>query len=66
MIGRSFGRGRGGLLLLFESLEVKVGEGGRKPKKEQVEEKKFYFCQSEKRLRNLISKKMMMRSVDGH
>ena len=44
-IGRSFGRGRGGLLLLFESLEVKVGEGGRKPKKGEVEERNFTFAQ---------------------
>ena len=43
-IGRSFGRGRGGLLLLFESLEVKVGEGSSKPMKGEVEEKKVYFC----------------------
>ena len=47
MRGRLFGRGRGGLLLLFESLEVE-GEGDRKPKKGEVEEKNLLFPNKKK------------------
>ena len=47
--------------MLFESLEVKVGEGSSKPMKEEVEEKNFYFCSNKKYLRNMYQIRMIGR-----
>ena len=46
--------------MLFESLEVKVGEGSSKPMKGEVEEKKtLLFAKKKKYLRNMYQIRMV-------